>query len=152
MNEPRYIKIRNTPDYQVFTFISHGRHGDLVKIVSFEEVLWLENTFNLSLGTMLSNGEGDFETISNNGDRNKVLATVVRIVNKFIEKYPEANIYLTGSDARRTLLYQRAIAYGYYELSQTFSIYGDTASDVEETEFEPFDNTKNYSGFLIRKK
>ena len=83
---------------------------------------------------------------------NKVLATVVRIVNKFIEKYPEANIYLTGSDARRTLLYQRAIAYGYYELSQTFCIYGDTASDVEETEFEPFDNTKNYSGFLIRKK
>lgn len=152
VNEARYLQIENTPDYRAFTFISQGRHGDLLKIVVFEEVLWLKNTFNLALGTVLSNGKGDFDTISNNGDRNKILVTVVMIVNNFIEKYPDANVYLTGSDKRRTMLYQRAIIYGYEELIQAFNIWGDTASDTEESEFEPFDPAKIYSGFLIQKR
>jgi len=35
----------------------------LIKIVSFEEVAELEDTFNLVLGTLMPDGEIDFDTI-----------------------------------------------------------------------------------------
>jgi len=151
MNEERYIKVESTSDYLTFTFVSQGRHGDLIKVVSFEEIARL-NTFNLALGTFQSDGEIDFVTITNNGDRNKILATVAMIVGIFIEQHPGKNVYITGSDSRRTLLYQRAIAYGYSDLVQMFNIYGNILSDSAMGEFEPFDKTKNYSGFLIERK
>jgi hypothetical protein len=150
MHEERYIEIENTLDYEIFTFISRGRNGDLLKIVSFDEIR--NNTFNLALGTIWANGEMDFETITNNGDRNKILATVADIVLKFIENHPGKNVYITGSDERRTLLYQKAIAYGYDDLIELFDIYGNISPDSAEPKFESFIKTKIYSGFLIEKK
>jgi len=152
MNEDRYSEIEKSDDYQTFMFISQGRHGDLVKIVSFDAIIGLDNTFNLALGTMLPGGTMDYDTISNNGDRNKILATVAQIVNIFIEHHPGKNVYITGSDTRRTLLYQRAISYGYDYLVEMFNIYGDVSIYSPITEVEPFDKTKNYSGFLVEGK
>jgi hypothetical protein len=152
MHEDRYFNIENTPDYELFTFSSKGRHGEIIKIVRFEEVVWLKNTFNLALGTISSDGEEDFESLTNNGDRNKVLATVAIIISKFIETHPRTSIYIAGSDIRRTLLYQRAIAYAYEELIQIFNIFGDVSPSSEKSEFEVFDKLKIYNGFLIRKK
>jgi hypothetical protein len=152
MNEDRYIKIRSTTDYRIFRFVSEGRHGDLIKIVTFDEVENRPDTFNLALGTMQPDGEIDFITISNNGDRNKILATVARIVAIFIEQHPGKNVYITGSDNRRTLLYQRAIAYGYNDLIQMFNIYGNTSTDSPSGEFELFDRSRNYLGFLVERK
>jgi hypothetical protein len=152
MNEDRYIEIEKSNDYQTFMFVSQGRHGNLAKIVSFDEIVELENVFNLSLGTILPDGKIDFETITNNGDRNKVLTTVVGIVVIFIEKHPGKNVYFAGSDDRRTLLYQRAIAYGYDELTQTFNIYGDISIGSPRSVFERFDKEKSYRGFLIKRK
>jgi hypothetical protein len=152
MHEERYTKIENNWNYRVFTFISQGRHGDLVKIVTFEELVTINNAFNLSLGTILPNGEIDFDSITNNGDRNKVLATVARTIYVFIEKHPDKDVYITGSDNRRTMLYKRAIVFGYDELIENFDVFGDTSNDEESHKFEPFDNSKNYSGFLIKRK
>jgi hypothetical protein len=152
MNEDRYFKTENTPDYRIFTFISEGRHGDLVKIVVFDEIEDKPNTFNLALGTIQPDGEIDFITTSNNGDRNKLLATVAGIVGIFLEHHPGKNVYITGSDNRRTLLYQRAIAYGYNDLIQMFNIYGDASIDSSRGEFELFDKLKTYSGFLVERK
>jgi len=87
----------------------------------------------------------------NNGDRNKILATVAKIVYMVIQKYPDMDVYVTGSDSRRTLLYQRAIIYAYDELIDTFNIYGVLTND-EMIDYEPFDRSKNYLGFLIEKK
>jgi len=150
MHEDRYNQIRIDEDFTVFKFISEGRHGNLPKIVSFNEIR--KNIFNLALGTILSNGEIDFETITNNGDRNKILATVARIASIFIEHYPGKSVYITGSDNRRTLLFQRAISYAYDYLEQMFYVYGDISARTPASEFEPFDTAKNYSGFLIEGK
>ena len=152
MHEDRYIEVENTPDYEIFTFISQGRHGDLVKIVSFEEMEELTNVFNLALGTILPGGEIDFVTVTNNGDRNKILVTVADIVLRFIEKHPGKNVYITGSDNRRTILYQRAIAYGYDDLIDVFKIYRDISTGLRRNESEPFDKTKSYAGFLVEKR
>lgn len=110
-----------------------------------------ENTYNLALGTIYDKGV-DFESTTNNGDRNKILATVARTVYLFFEKYPDKIIYLTGSDHRRNLLYQRAIAYAYDELTIIYEIYGSTSKEGEETNFEPFDKTQPYSAFVIKKR
>jgi len=152
MYEDRYIEIENASDYKTFRFISQGRHGNLLKIVTFDEIPEFNGVFNLALGTILPTGEMDFETVTNNGDRNKILVTVANIVLKFIEMHPGKNVYITGSDYRRTLLYQRAIAYGYDELIEMFNIYGDISTGSRRNEFEPFDKAKSYAGFLIEKK
>ena len=151
MNEDRYTEIKNDPDYTVFKFVSEGRYGKLTKIVRFDALKRRNNTFNLALGTLLNDGEVDFTSITNNGDRNKILATVAKIIYTVIEKYPDMDIYVTGSDSRRTLLYQRAIIYAYKELIETFNIYGVLIND-EMIDYEPFDRSKNYLGFLIERK
>lgn len=152
MNEDRYIKVRTYSNYQIFTFVSTGRHGSLFKIVRFDELYNGNNIYNLSLGTITADGKVDYETITNNGDRNKILATVAYIINIFIEKNPGKAVYLTGSDDRRTVLYHRAISYAYDELKKTFNIYGDISLEDEPSEFELFDKSKNYSGFLVESK
>ena len=151
MNENRYIEIKNDPDYTVFKFVSEGRYGKLTKIVRFDKLKRRNNTFNLALGTLLDDGEMDFTSITNNGDRNKILATVAKIIYTVVEKYPDMDVYVTGSDRRRTLLYQRAIIYAYDELIETFNIYGVLTND-EMIDYEPFDRSKNYLGFLIQRK
>jgi len=107
MNEDRYFIIRSSSDYSTFVFPSEGRYGVLIKIVSFEEVAELKDTFNLALGTLMPDGEIDFDTLSNNGGRNKILATVAEIVRIFLEYHAGKGVYITGSDPRRTLLYRR---------------------------------------------
>jgi len=61
------------------------------------------------------------------------------------------DIYVTGSDNRRTLLYQQAIIYAYDELIETFNIYG-VLTNHEMIDHEPFHRSKNYLGFLIERK
>jgi len=52
----------------------------LTKIARFDGLKRKNNTFNLALGTLLNDGEVDFNGITNNADRNKILATVAKIV------------------------------------------------------------------------
>jgi len=150
MNEERYHELRYNADYSIFVFASIGRHGDLLKIVSFDEIDKLNNTYNLALGTLLPGGNVDYDSVTNNGDRNKILSTVARIISMFIEQHPGRSVYITGSDERRTMLYQRAINYGYDELIGIFNIYGRLS--LEQEEYEPLDKSKKYSGFLIERK
>ena len=152
MNEERYHKIENTPNYKAYTFVSEGPHGELTKVVTFYEIKSLADTFNLALGTVLPNGEIDFLTITNNGDRNKILVTIAWIVGIFMEHYTGKSVYFTGSDNRRTQLYNRSIAYGYDELIKTYHLYGDKSLDEDIHEFEPFEKGKKYSGFLVERK
>jgi hypothetical protein len=152
MNNDRYDNVEIASNFRFFTFVSQGRHGALTKIVTFSEFIRIQNTFNLSLGTLLPNGKIDYDTITNNGDRNKILTTVALIIGIFIQQHRGISVYVAGSDKRRTLLYQRAIAYGYEELIELFNIYGDFSLESEESKFEPFDNSKNYSGFLIQER
>jgi hypothetical protein len=152
MNEDRYQKIENTPNYQAYTFVSVGRHGELVKVVRFSEISGMTDTYNLALGTLLPDGEIDFLTIANNGDRNKILVTIAWIVGIFMEHYTGKKVYFTGSDGKRTQLYNRSIAYGYDELLKMYNLYGDISLDEEVYEFEPFEKGKTYSGFLVERK
>jgi hypothetical protein len=89
---------------------------------------------------------------SNNGDTEKVLATVANTTIEFWEEYPEAYIYFRGSQPlgekpRRTRLYQMGINRYFTEINPTANIFGLTDYD-----WEAFEQNKNYNAFLISKK
>jgi len=90
--------------------------------------------------------------ISNNGDRDKILATVALTVDTYTNKYPDRKIYLVGSTKIRTRLYQMAINNAYDELSERFIILGDISEISNVYNWQSFRSGINYTGFLIEKR
>lgn len=89
----------------------------------------------------------DFEITSNNGDRDKILATICETVYAFLYKRPNSSIHFRGSDAVRTRLYQMAISNYIEELSEDFEIYGKLKHELLR-----FEKGVNYEAFIIQLK
>jgi hypothetical protein len=83
-------------------------------------------------------------TVSDNGDRNKVLATVVKIVDAYMTQFPDRWIAFKGSTESRTRLYRMAIGLNLEELSVKFSIFG-----LVGEKWMPFAKDLNVRAFLI---
>ena len=109
-----------------------------------------ENVYNLAFGDFdeETNTINDF-SITNNGDSLKVLATVASTVYAFIEKYPDAWIFATGSTTNRTRLYRMGITNNLEEIKSDFDVYGlRTDTNI----WEEFIIGEDYEAFLITKK
>ena len=148
MNYEVYSGIKANDDLSVFKFISIGPKGEIQKGVAF---LPSENptVFYLALADLIGeDAVPDDEVISNNGDRNKVLATVAQITITYTKAYPQRWIYFRGSTAARTRLYRMAIHLNLDELSSHFDIFGVLESG-ESVRFKP---GQHYHGFLVRRK
>jgi hypothetical protein len=104
--------------------------------------------YNLAFGDE-NVDEDDFsdQTTSNNGDLEMVLATVGDTTFSFWEKYPRANLFLTGSSIGRTRLYQRKIERYWDEINEVAYVAGRL-----NFQFELFEKGKNYDAFLIIRK
>jgi hypothetical protein len=61
---------------------------------------------------------------SNNGDGDKILATVAKIIFDFTAKYPEALIFIKGSTITRTRWYQMGINRHWGEIEKIFYFQG----------------------------
>lgn len=130
-----------------YEFISEGPKGLIHKRVQFKQTN-LKNVFNLAFGDKdHDTGEIDDTIISNNGDSEKVLATVVATVYAFTDKYPDAVIYATGSTKARTRLYRMGIAKYFSEVTKDFEILGERKDD-----WETFRKNMEYDGFLVTRK
>lgn len=82
-----------------FNFLSEGPNGKIEKIVQFSLVNQ-NSLYNLAFWDRdYSTGEIDDKIITDNGDSEKVLATVVAALYAFCDEEPEAWIYTTGSTA-----------------------------------------------------
>jgi len=93
----------------VFEFISEGPNGLIRKLIQFQ-VTNRPDLFNLAFGNNNpETGEIDDLSVSNNGDSEKVLATVVAALYAFFDKHPHAFVYATGSTPARTRLYRMGI-------------------------------------------
>lgn len=114
-----YSDYNFTPDYSVFNFMSIGKKGAIPKRITFTTTE-LENVYNLAFGDVDENGDLDDYKISDNGDRNKILATVFNVVDIYSKKYPERWITFRGSTRERTRLYRIAVGLHLEELSQIF--------------------------------
>lgn len=130
-----------------FEFVSEGPKGRLLKVIQFAEID-PEGVYNLAFGDANpSTGELNDTVVSNNGDSEKVLATVVGAVQVFCQQHPGALVYATGSTPARTRLYQMGLNRFYSEIVKQFDLYGQRADD-----WDIFRKDVLYTAFAARLK
>ena len=130
-----------------FEFLSEGKKGKIVKVIQFQQMN-IENLYNLAFGDKnLDTGKLDDQVITDNGDSEKVLATVVSAIYAFADRYPECWIYATGSNAARTRLYRMGINKYYEIVVEDFEIMGEFKNEWEKYEFG-----KDYQAFAVHRK
>jgi hypothetical protein len=146
MKLPKY-PLASSDKLMTFEFISEGQKGLIHKLVRYQPTN-LKDVFNLAFGDKdLSTGNIDDTVISNNGDSEKVLATVVATIYAFTDKYPDSWIYATGSSKARTRLYRMGISKFLSEVNEDFEVLGE-----RNDEWETFSKNVEYEGFLVRRK
>lgn len=146
MNLPKY-QLRAENSLILFEFTSEGINGRIPKLVKFSET-HIQDVYNLGFGDKNSEtGDIDDLAVSNNGDTEKILATVVSAVYAFTDKYPHTWIYATGSTPARTRMYRIGITKHMNEASKYFEIYG-----MLNNEWLVFDKGIEFDAFLIKRK
>jgi hypothetical protein len=134
----------------VFYFVSEGPKGRILKAVHYTKmkIKGIKNLYNLGFGDKLSDSEDiDDLIITDNQDRDKVLATVANTIDIFTERLPKAKIFIRGSSEVRTRLYRMAIDKYHDELSDYFDIQG-----YLNNKWVTFEKNISYRGFLITRK
>ena len=146
MELPRY-ELKAEKSLTIFEFISEGPKGLIPKLIKYSETN-LKDLYNLAFGDK-NQDTGDINDliISNNGDSEKVLATVVATVYAFTDQYPDYWIYATGSTKARTRLYRIGIAKYFNEIKRDFDIYG-----LRDNVWEDFEKEIVYEAFLAKRK
>lgn len=145
MDIERY-QIENNVNSVYFEFVSKGNQGSIVKLVKYDLLYEKPLVFNLGFGDKTAKGEIDFDTISNNGDTEKVLATVAYTLVDFFQEYPNAIVYFVGLTKNRTRLYQMGISKFINFIPKEFAVYGELDGVAER-----FSKGVNYNSFIIRK-
>lgn len=146
MNLPKYA-LSSSEKMMTFEFASEGKKGIIHKLVQYQETN-LKDLYNLAFGDKdAETGEIDDTVISNNGDSDKVLASVVATLYAFSDKYPNSWIYATGSSKARTRLYRMGISKFLNEIENDFEIYGELEND-----WNKFKIGIEYDGFLVKRK
>jgi hypothetical protein len=147
MNLERYPYFAKN-DYHDYSFYSEGPKGEIKKTVVYSKIHDDPVTYNLAFGDENPvTGNIDDKSITNNQDRNLVLATVANTINDFSDRYGNHYIYATGSTPPRTRLYQMGIASLWKELSTDFDVYG-----YKDGDWHQFQKNVNYEAFLVKRK
>ncbi|TAE35041.1 MAG: hypothetical protein EAY66_10165 [Sphingobacteriales bacterium] len=145
MTLDRY-EIKAGNNLTTFEFLSEGRNGQILKIIQFQQMN-LDNLYNLAFGDKdLKTGKIDDKVVTDNGDSEKVLATVVSAIYAFANRYPD-RIYATGSTASRTRLYRMGINKYYEIVVNDFEIMGEYKNEWENYMFG-----KDYQAFAVHRK
>jgi hypothetical protein len=131
---------------KTFEFASEGPNGKIAKLIRFDKTD-VERVYNLAFGDKSRSNQIDDQAISNNGDTQKVLATVARAVEIFTSKYPSSWIYAKGSTQSRTRLYQMGINRYLSDILEDFAVLGLT-----DGEWKKFQRGVIYDAFLVTRK
>ena len=122
MDRPSY-GFEYSPAYKLYSFISEGDKGSITKLVQFQFVE--DNTFNLAFGDWNEDLGGiDDMVVTDNGDMEKVLATIIQITAKFLMSNHRSSVQFTGSTPVRTRLYQMIVSTNYESISLQFEVWG----------------------------
>ena len=132
-----------------FEFESYGPNGLIKKIVRYSPQNANGITyFNLAFGDWNEKkGAIDDSVISNNNDKEKILATVAATVLEFTKHFPDVMVYAKGSNTARTRLYQIGISTNWAAIEPLLMVYG-----FYNDNWEPFRKSINYVAFLARRK
>jgi hypothetical protein len=157
MNYEKYDLSVST-EREVFNFISSGNKGDIEKMIQFSATN-IELLYNLAFGDKRTIKKEDGSIVaeiddrvdSENGDRDKILATVAVSVYEYTSTYPERYVIFSGSDERRTRLYRMAITKNYEELERDFYIFGLVEVHGEMQKI-PFNSETKFLAFIVKRK
>jgi len=146
MNQPKY-QLKAGDKLTTYEFLSEGPNGKIPKLIQFTTTNYYD-VYNLAFGDKdARTGQIDDKVISNNGDSDKVLATVVSALYAFTDKHPETWIYATGSTKSRTRLYRMGINKHLREVKSDFEIFGQVGKT-----WEYFEKDIDYESFLVKRK
>jgi hypothetical protein len=137
-----FVQIRSEVRYE---FVSVSAEKEVKKVVTFVPTE-IDNVYNLALLDELPDGTTSDTTETKNNDMITVLATVIKIIDDFLDKDNNALVFFQGSDERRQRLYQIVISRELDEIQKQFWVFGGNDSTPE-----PFVKNKNYEFFLISK-
>ena len=130
-----------------YEFLSEGPKGKIEKLIQFTLVNE-NNLYNLAFGDKDPvSGMIDDQVVTDNGDREKVLATVVAAVYAFTDYFSFAWVYATGSTASRTRLYRMGINKYFELIEDDFEIFGQL-----QGEWERYLKAVEYEAFAVRRK
>jgi hypothetical protein len=146
MKVPRY-ELKADTSLMFFEFVSEGPKGRILKVVEYDETN-LKGFYNLAFGDLdEKTGRINDLSISNNGDSEKVLATVVSTLYAFTDKYKNSLIYAKGSTESRTRMYRMGITKYLDEIKADFQILG-----FRNNEWQLFEKGLEYEAFLTQRK
>ena len=143
----KIYKVDVASDFLTFEFESIGPKGRFTKVVNYTE-LDEKGFYNLGFGDKdPETGLISDATVTDNGDSQKVLATVAATLYTFTEEFPNAFIVATGSTSARTRLYRIGISNNLETIKQDFTVFG-----LRYNEWEIFRKDTSYDAFLVKKK
>ena len=146
MQVERY-QLKTEEELTRFEFISEGPKGAVRKLIEFQRT-FDEDVHNLAFGDKHAEADSLNDlAVTDNGDTEKVLATVVAAVYAFLEHRPTAYVYAEGSTKARTRLYRMGINRFQEDMRRDFFLYGRIGENF--VDFEP---GTEYEGFLAQRK
>ena len=146
MNLERYQYFTNE-DFEDYEFFSEGPNGRIKKVVHFSKIQGRDE-YNLGFGDEdLKTGEISDSVVTNNKDRDIVLATVACTIIDFSNHHHNPFIFARGSTSSRTRLYQISISKLWEEISLEFEVYG-----LKNENWNEFQKNVNYEAFLVKRK
>lgn len=140
---------KTNEDFLDYEFYSEGPKGRIKKVVRFTPRNAGGVTyFNLGFGDWNESKKRiDDRAISNNHDRDKILATVAAMVLEFTNRFPDVWVYAKGSTSARTRLYQMGISAHWKDIEPLMQVYG-----YLNGKWQPFRKALNYEAFIVTKK
>ena len=148
-----YMHLQALRDFSAFQFTSTGLAGPVTRQVRFNGQKDA-GIYNLDLRDLPVTRKDDPGRVTDQGDMNTVLATLVQIIEIYTERYPRRSIRLKGDTQEKAHLYRMALDHHLDILYPLFIINleepaGDRHSDAIDSVDDP--NIDNIAFVLKRK-
>lgn len=108
MLQPPYMHLQAFRDFSAFQFTSRGMHDPVTRQVRFNGQ-GRAGIYNLDLQDLPVTKKDDPGRITDLGDMETVLATLIQIVEIYTERYPQRTVQLRGDTPQKDHLYWLAL-------------------------------------------
>jgi hypothetical protein len=129
MNYNPYMNFQALPDFSAFEFTSESNSGAIVRQVRFSGQKDGQ-VYHLDLRDLPAGKKEDQAPIADKGDRDRVLATLVQIIEIYTERYPGRIIRLKGNTKQKAQLYRESLDRHLSVLCPLFVITQDENSEM----------------------
>lgn len=134
-----------------FSFQSSGPCGSIKKIVNYQQAFYFPDgkpVINLAFGDWNEVCKKvDDVAISNNRDRDKILATVASTIVTYTDVHGKVPVYAKGNTPAKTRLYQMGINAHLPEIEKLFWVFG-----LLKNRWVKFVSGINFEAFLVIRK